>query len=250
MNIDFHDPSGSITVSRIQTEGSYHREHHQPCEDAVFLRTAPDCLFCGLADGQSGTRYGSIGGRACLEAISDHIASIGIGNFMDAPFPDEHPCSLAKVFRKKLLQLSESRSAPLKEFASTLLAIVIDLKTGKYALLHLGDGCAVSIPLSGDPAVISPPDNGLSPCHTWLTTSGNAVFHFRIRFGSLEKKKRILLLSDGAACLCKGRNIPWRVRDLLKYAAPSELEKQLIFSKPADDATCILLELPAEKNRC
>lgn len=242
MNAISHYPSGTVTVSWVQTEGSHHRENHQPCEDAVFLCTTPDYLFCGLADGQSGTLYGSVGGRACLEAISDHIASIGIGNFIDAPFPDEHPCSVTKIVRQKLLYLSESRSAPLKEFSSTLLAIAIDLKNGKFALLHLGDGCAVSVPLSGELAIISSPDNGPSLCHTWLTTSENAVSHFRIRFGSLENKKRILLLSDGATCLCKGRNIPWRAKELLKYSGPSELQEQLILSKPTDDATCILLE--------
>lgn len=249
MNAVSHYPSGKITVSWGQTEGSYHREKNQACEDTVFLCTTPDYLFCGLADGQSGTLYGSVGGRACLEAISDYISSMGIGNFIDAPFPDEHPCSLTKIYRQKLLHLSESKATPMKEFASTLLAIAVDLKTGKFALLHLGDGCAISIPLSGEPTIISAPDNGLSLCHTWLTTSENAVSHFRIRFGSLDNKKRILILSDGATCLCKGQNIPWRAKELLKHGGQEDLLEQLILSKPTDDATCILLECHNEENR-
>lgn len=249
MNVVSRYPSGAVMVSWAQAEGLCRRENNQSCDDTVFLCVTPDYLFCGLADGQSGARYGGAGGRICLEAISDYISSIGVGNFIDAPFPDEHPCTLTKIYRQKLLHLSESKAAPMKEFASTLLAIAVDLNTGKFALLHLGDGCAVGIPHSGDPTLISSPENGLSLCHTWLTTSENAVSHFRIRFGSLENKKRILILSDGATCLCKGRNIPWRAKKLMKYGGQTELLERLILSKPADDATCILLECRNEESR-
>lgn len=233
---------GTLTVSGIQTVGASHREAHMPSGDAVLLRSEGAYLFYGLADGQSGRCCGAEGGRACLEAIADHIASAGIGNLMETPFPDELPCTFTKIFRKKLLQLSESRAMPLEEFASTLLAVAVDLKTGKYMLLHLGDGCAVSIPVSGEPAMISAPDNGLSLRDTWLTTSGNAVSHFRIRFGSLENRKRLLLLSDGAACFCKGRNILRNARGLLTQGTPAQLEEQLRAGGLADDATCLLLE--------
>lgn len=237
-----HYVSGTIAVSGIQTVGTFHREAHLPGGDAVVLRADRDHLFCGLADGQSGTRCGQEGGSACLEAIADHIASEGVGNLMDTPFPDELPCTFTKIFRKKLLQLSESRAMPLEEFASTLLAVAVDLKTGKYMLLHLGDGCAVSIPVSGEPAMISSPDNGISLRDTWLTTSGNAVSHFRVRFGTLENRKRLLLLSDGAACFCKGRNILRNARELLKHGTPAQLEEQLRAGHLSDDATCLLLE--------
>lgn len=246
MNMEFHEPYGNVMVSWSQKEGTWHRESRQPSEDAVFLNSKQEYLFCGLADGQSGSRYGQAGGKACLEALWEHIASIGIGNFLDAPFPDEHPCSATRAVRQRLRQLSESRGTPLEEFSSTLLAAAIDLERGKYALLHLGDGCAVGVPSTGEPILISQPENGPSLNQTWLTTSENAVSHFRVRFGSLENKKRILLLSDGATCLCRGRNIPWRAKELLKYGAAQELHRQLLESEPRDDATCILLECGEE----
>lgn len=247
MNKEFIEPFGTITVSWSQKKGSRHQENQQPCEDAVFLNRGQEYLFCGLADGQSGSRYGRAGGKACLEALCAHISTIGIGNFINAPFPDEHPCSVTKAIRQRLGQLSESTSIPLEEFSSTLLAIAVDLNRERYALLHLGDGCAVSVHPSREPLLISPPETGASPNQTWLTTSENAVSHFRIGFGSLEDKKRILLLSDGATCLCKGRNIPWRAKELLKYSTPQELHRKLLSSNPADDATCILLECHKEK---
>lgn len=242
MHTEFHAPYSTITVSWSQKKGSRHRENRQPCEDAVFMSSEKEYLFCGLADGQSGCKYGRAGGKAGLEAIWEHVAGIGIGNFIEAPFPDEHPCSVTKAVRQRLLQLSESTSIPLEEFSSTLLAIAVDLSKEKFVLLHLGDGCAVSVHPSREPLLISPPETGPSPNQTWLTTSENAVSHFRVSFGSLEDKKRILLLSDGATCLCKGRNIPWRAKELLKNGRPQEIHQQLRSSDPVDDATCILLE--------
>lgn len=235
--------SCNITFSHAQMKGLCHRQNLQPCEDVVLLRTAQDYLFYGLADGQSGAKYSAEGGQVCLEAISEYIESVGIGNLLNVPFPDELPCAFVKAFRKKLISLSESKCASINEFASTLLAIAVDLRSGKYVLLHLGDGCAVSIPHTGDPVPISVPENGITSHHTWLTTSYNAVSHFRVTFGSFANKRRLLLLSDGAACFCRGNEIPWRAKDLLKDCSHSQIYDRLIQSNPVDDATCIIIDI-------
>lgn len=237
-----HHISEGISVSCMQTSGSRHREQQQPCEDTVFLHTADDYLFCGIADGQSGAPYGREGGMVCLEAVCDYIGSTGIENILNTPFPDELPCSITKAYRQALLSLAARKEAPLQDFSSTLLALAADLRSGRYILLHLGDGCAVSISNSDEFTIISAPDNGLSSHHTWLTASDNAVSHLRIRFGSLENRKRFLLLSDGATCFCRGRNIPWRTRELLRQYSQSQLWEYLVQSTPADDATCILID--------
>ena len=235
--------SHNLIVSHVRVAGARHRRSRQPCEDVVLVRTAPDFLFCGLADGQTGTKYGAEGGRVCLEAVFDYIASVGIRSLLDAPFPDELPCTIVKRFRKRLLSLAESRSVSMKEFASTLLAVAVDLKTGSYVLLHLGDGCAISIPHTWEPFLSSMPENGISACHTWLTTSDTAVSHFRITFGALKEKKRLLLLSDGAACYCRGRDILWRTREFLKNGTQAQLQQRILESEPVDDATCVILDV-------
>lgn len=235
--------SPKIAISHFLQTGRNHQSEDLPCQDTVLIRNTEDCLFCGLADGQTGTRYGAEGGHACLEAIADYIDSIGIHDFIHTPFPDELPCMLVQTYRRKLLPLAQTHQADLKEFASTLLAIAVERKTGNYALLHLGDGCAVSIPRTGDPSLLTQPDNGLTLKHTWLTTNPGAVSHFRVCFGSLESKKRLILLSDGAACFCRGSTILWRVKDLLKQGTPEQLREKLVQSTPIDDTACILLEI-------
>ena len=233
----------NINFSHAQIKGSYHQQNQHPCEDVVLMRTTRDYLFYGLADGQSGAKNGTAGGQVCLKAISSFIESVGIENLLNAPFPDELPCTFVKAFRKELVPLAESNSASINEFASTLLAIAVDLRNGKYILLHLGDGCVISIPHTGDPIPISAPENGITSHHTWLTTSENAVSHFRVTFGSFTNKRRLLLMSDGATCFCRGREIPWRAKDLLKESSHSEIYDRLIQSNPVDDATCIILDI-------
>lgn len=243
MNKTNQDCIPIISLSHFLQTGQVHQSEGQPCEDTVFIRQTKDYLFCGLADGQSGTLYGSEGGQACLEAIADYIDSVGIHALIHAPFPDELPCMLVRSYREKLLALARIHQADLKDFASTLLAIAVERKTGKYALLHLGDGCAISVPKAGEPCLLTQPDNGLTPSHTWLTTTPGAVAHFRVCFGSLGSKKRILLLSDGATCFCRGSNLLRRAKELLITGTPQQLQQQLEQSDPADDATCLLLEL-------
>ena len=236
------DTYQNITFSHAQIQGSRHRKNQLPCEDVVLMRDTSDYLFYGLADGQSGTRYGAEGGEVCLNAVFDYVALEGIKSVLDTPFPDELPCAIVKSFRGKLLPLAQNRSISLREFASTLLAIIIDRKTGKYMLIHLGDGYAISIPSTGESTVISAPDSGLSVYHTWLTTSDNAVSHLHVSFGSLDNRKRILMITDGATCFCRNGDIPWRTKDLLKNSTQQELCEYLMLSEPIDDATCIVLD--------
>lgn len=232
-----------LIVSAVRTEGARHRRNRQPCEDVIWMRTTRDYLFCGLADGQSGTKYGPEGGRICLEAVADYIDSAGIAAILEAPFPDELPCAMVKAFRRQLLSFAQSSAVSRKELASTLLAVVVERKTGNYVLLHLGDGYAVSVPQAGDPVLISAPENGIASYHTWLTTSDTAVAHLRVTFGTLEDKKRLLLATDGAVCFCRGRNLMGRAKELLKDAGQSRILEYLQQSDPVDDAACIVMDV-------
>lgn len=248
MNYVLKEKFRQMKLSYVQVPGRLHRERDEPCGDIVVVQSHPEYLFCGIADGKSGAEFGAEGGRASLEAVTAYIHELGIGNLIHATFPDELPCMIIKEIRKKLLNLAGEKKAELQDFASTLLAIAVDQATGEYMLLHLGDGCALGIPETGDAAVLSPPENGLSFHHTWHTTSDHAVAHLHIRFGSLEGKTRILLLSDGASCLCGSGNIPRRAKPLLREGNKSQLQAYLEGSDPVDDASCVMLELHTLKN--
>lgn len=232
---------GETAVSVIQRQGRRHREREESCGDVTLIRREKDHLFLGLADGQSGAVYGAEGGMACLASVADYVKAMGIRRVLDAPFPDELPYEIVKGYRRKLLMLAEDRGAEFRDFASTLLALAVDWESGEYVLFHLGDGCAVSVSGAGEAAVFSVPDAGVAAHSTWLTTSAAAIPHLRLSFGSLAKKKRVLLLSDGAGCLCAGRHIPRQSKELL-CGETSEIEAYLTRMDPADDASCLILD--------
>lgn len=186
----------TVQFSDMQITGS----RHPRCQDVTFFQQQQDLLFAGIADGKTAAPYGAEGGYAALQAVADHIAKAGLDAFLAAPFQD---------------------------FASTLLLLTLDLKTGRYLSVHLGSGCVLGVSPSEKIGFISPPEYGLTVYHTWLTTSHNAISHLRLSSGSIERKKRILLLSNGADCLYRHGSVPLRARNAIAQNSPEALHSRL-----------------------
>ena len=241
--------SGSIfavSAHVFQQTGRRNQDAEKACEDVYHILESENLLFYGLADGQSGALCGAEGGRAALEAVAEDIRRRGIETVLSCPFPDELPCLLMQRIRSRLLSLSEESGLPFREFASTLLAIAIHPATGRYLLLHLGDGCAVSVSQDRSTAIRSSPENGFDSRYTWLTTADTAVTHLRVSFGSLENIRRLLLLTDGARCLCQSKNIPRQAKEPICSGTPEKIHQLIRQSSPRDDASCILLDVSSK----
>lgn len=219
--------------------GEYHAEREEPCQDVLRITEEADFCFYGLADGRTGAEAGAEGARAVLKEAEDWIRETGVGALEAYPYPDELPCLLLRRIRRRLEEKSREEKRPMEAYGSTLLAVGADPVTGRYLLIHLGDGCAVGV-REETAQILSPPENGVTRCHTWLTTSPNGVYHLRIRFGSWRNQDRILLLSDGAEGLCRGKRI--LQGELVASGTAEELGRFLQEKKPMDDASFLLLE--------
>lgn len=235
-----------VTVCRMT--GREHQKQNMPCEDVLYIRETPGFSFYGIADGQSGTSRGAEGGMACLEAVAAYVQSYGIRNMACMRFPDEGPYMIMREIRKTLLTLSEKEKCDCREYASTIVAVAIDSVTGIYAVIHLGDGCALGVQNDDVITVLSSPEQHFSGSHTWLTTSENAVSHLRLIFGCIHGKKRLILMTDGATCLCKGKHVSEKALTLLLNEAGEEVSNYLMCSNPRDDACCIVIDC-SEKAR-
>lgn len=235
--------SRAVSISQIQV--SRHRRHNagSSCGDVLFVKTTDRLLICGIADGKSDAQYGAIGGQISLETVAQYLENTGPDSIMNHPFPDELPYIIAVALRKRLLDLASSMHADFNDFASTLQLLVMDMLHNTYTLIHLGDGCVIGTGPDGNVSLMSAPDNGLTAYQTWLTTSPNAISHIRITTGSLEQKKRLLLISDGAVCFCKGRHILHPVRSLMYAGTTEDILQYLANSNPEDDASCIIIDL-------
>lgn len=240
--------SRAASVSQIQVSGHLRRKAGSACEDVLFVKATDRLLICGIADGKSDAQYGAIGGQVSLETVAQYLENSGPDSIKNHPFPDEIPFMITIELRKRLLDLAHSMNANFKDFASTLQILIMDMLCNTYSLIHLGDGCMIGAETNGHISLLSAPDNGLTAYQTWLTTSPNAISHLRITTGSLEQKKRLLLMSDGAVCFCKGRNILHHARTLINTGSAEELLQYLANSNPADDASCIVIDLDDTEN--
>lgn len=248
MRTTYFRNSRAVSVSQTQILGHHRHNTDSSCEDVLFVKATDRLLICGIADGKSDAQYGVIGGQVSLETVAQYLENSNPDSIKNHPFPDEIPFMITISLRKRLLDLAHSMNANFKDFASTLQILVVDMLCNTYSLIHLGDGCVIGAETNGHISLMSAPDNGLTAYQTWLTTSPNAISHLRITTGSLEQKKRLLLMSDGAVCFCKGRNIPHHARALINTGSAEELLQYLASSNPTDDASCIVIDLGDAEN--
>ena len=213
------------------------------CGDVIFFRETPSLLFYALADGQSNKSHGHDGGVVALNCIADYIQNTGILNMIAMPFLDEIPFLLTREFRKALLSAAQQQNHSFADYASTVVAIAVDPVYGNYLIAHLGDGCIIGVQQNNSEIMLSPPENVFSTQHTWLTTSEFILPHFHIRIGEIQNLRRIILLTDGAVPLCRGKNIQSRAKKILLDEDPTRILELLKKSTIHDDASCIVLDI-------
>lgn len=229
--------------STVFTEaGKIHAAEGSACEDVVMTIESESFCFYGLADGQSRKRYCTEGARRTLAAAAEYIRSSGIsGRYTERDFR-RMQYGLAKTVRAELELMSAEYSENILEFGSTLIALGVDPRSGRYVLAHLGDGRAAGIRPNGEIRNLSAPENGLRLNQTWLTTSPNAAAHIRVYAGSAENYDRIIIMSDGADGVFRRGLSLGKTAGL---AADKERRKLLDYIKenlPEDDSACIIID--------
>ena len=212
-------------------------------EDVVIREKNNNTIIYGIADGQSGKKYCVTGAQRVLKAVVEYINENQLSALEKREFPDEISFEVMKVIRTELNKMAEEYEEDKKEFSSTLLVVVINLTDGKYALIHLGDGCVVGKTKDNEIKMISAPDNGITRRYTWLTTSENALMHLKIKFGNITNYRRVLIMSDGMECICHGKNITQQGKKLIQIGSIMEIRNSMDLENLQDDATCIIVEI-------
>lgn len=227
----------------LQCTGRHHLRAGEPCQDSVFFDCTDRLAFFGLADGQSGKRYSAEGGQLALRALCHTLRGRTLEELEQLRYPDELQYQLLHAVRTALQAKAAQYQVSEEEFASTLMLLMIDRCTGRCMYLHLGDGTLFGIPADGAAQTLSVPDNGWLAHSTWLTTSGSALLHLRVRFGSILPYRHLLLLTDGAPAFACVGGITRRTGETPVRSAAECLRQALLRAQPMDDATCLLLTL-------
>lgn len=226
----------------FQRAGKIHQRRNLSCEDVMLARKRENICFWGLADGQSRRPLCIEGARRSLQVMADFIEKRGIETLYVQPFLDELQFELIREIRNELSTLAYHHQALPEDFASTLLGFAYNPETGHSVSIHLGDGFLIGVKKDDSILMLSPPENGISPSHTWLTTSKDVLAHIRFTFGTIHEYKRILLATDGADGLCIGRNISLHAHYLLTQGTQADISNYLASSPAPDDVSCIILD--------
>ena len=188
--------------------GSNNKKRHMESEDVIYIQRTSEICFYGLADGQTGKKYCSVGGKEVLKAIYRFVVDKGISRLKQYECLDELQYEIIRATRETISLLAADQKAAKEEFASTIVAFAWDTRTGDYLIIHLGDGAIIGIQKEGELKMLSSPENGLTTNQTWLTTSRDALIHLRLCSGQISSYNRIIMFTDGADVLACGKNIP------------------------------------------
>lgn len=234
------DPFNNCTF--FSCTGERNREGGRECEDVCYFDETSSIRFFGLADGQSGKKKCREGGLEVLRAIFGFIVYKEISSMCQCEHIDEIRYKITKAVRERINRLSKSENLDAAEFSSTIQAFAYDVRTGQYILIHLGDGAVIGHKNDGVISMISSPDNGSALNSTWLTTSWDSMNHLRIMFGNINSYKRVLMMTDGASVIARGRRISEAAKEYIRDSDRHSFARLLKEDDPIDDTSCIIID--------
>ena len=137
--------SVSYRAQTARVTGARHVRAGEMCQDAALCGVRGELAFYGLADGQSGARFGLEGAQAALTVIRDYIGRRGLTLLASYVYTDEIQYELAQLLRRELRRLSRLRGAAETDFGSTAVVFAVCRRTGRYMTVHLGDGAILGV---------------------------------------------------------------------------------------------------------
>ena len=93
--------SVSYRAQTARVTGARHARAGEMCQDAALCGVRGELAFYGLADGQSGARFGLEGAQAALTVIRDYIGRRGLTLLASYVYTDEIQYELAQLLRRE-----------------------------------------------------------------------------------------------------------------------------------------------------
>lgn len=185
-------------------QGLSHQKQNLPCQDALEVRCLPDgVLLVALADGAGSATHAELGARAAVQiAVNSLAASLESSQPIDC-------CDWMEVFydtfesaREALIQLSEERDEPLRDFATTLTCLAAT--TEQLIVGQLGDGAVVARGPGGVLDTVTTLQRGEYANETYFLTQEQALE--RVAFQVINLPIQALaVMSDGLTRLALKR---------------------------------------------
>jgi Protein phosphatase 2C len=151
-----HDSSINWRVVATSVCGTSHQQRSQPCQDAhCWHSPAAGVLVAAVADGAGSAAFGEVGAQlavnVAVETLSDRIGAVELEHWLaaTATLPaTEIPPVLTdlkvalEAAREAVVVEADTRQTSLREFATTLILVVVTPQW--VAAAQIGDGAAIA----------------------------------------------------------------------------------------------------------
>lgn len=209
-----------ISYEIYSEAGTYHKQHGIENQDAIKVGMIDDYFFCAISDGCGSSKYAKQAAETVVEASTDFCYDLVLKNNKIESLKE-----LPYILQLELQNKSQALNLDFNELKSTLVLFVLNLKTKRYYIAHIGDG----IVICGD-QVLSYPENGFIKRFTYFANQKDVLKHFRVNTGIL-KNQCALISTDGLFFNCYNTN------DYIRRS------KEICLTKPNDDVTYCSLQI-------
>lgn len=179
--------------------GKYHIDTGIPCQDAFAFRVVGDAFVGVVCDGAGSAAHSEIGAVECSQSMAEDIAkALGDGDAAQvaAACSREYLESTVESVRTRLQIIAGERGFEFRDLSCTLVGCIATPHGG--CLFHIGDGMVV-VESSGQPPIISLPENGEYANETYFVTADDWRARLRITPLAPVESGCVALMSDGAA---------------------------------------------------
>lgn len=182
-------------VIGASTQGTSHIRFGSPCQDAHGYQVLENCVIAAVADGLGSAAKSDEGAKLAIGKTLDELVQALAGNQPDNT--ENWIQALSNAFaqaRQSLEQTAETSGLPLREYGTTLIAVVVT--PNWLAVGHIGDGAVVALIEDDTLETVSAPQRGEYANEVTPLTAQNALDFVRFSARPISVKA-VALLSDG-----------------------------------------------------
>jgi len=171
----------NVQVAGASVQGTGHKKHNIPCQDAHIHRVIDDYVVVCVADGLGSATLSHIGSAQAVEVALEAIQ-------YQPPIDDADKAQkiMSDVFEQvnhRLQCLADENGSAIRDYATTLICVT--LFANFITVAHIGDG-AVVVSHAGHLELISAPQNGEYVNEVTPVTSEKFIASVQITFKLMD----------------------------------------------------------------
>ena len=221
-----------LPIEKYSKTGEFHKTSGVDNQDVILIKKNSQFCFYALADGVSSRKFSKEGAQIACDTAA--------GLFMrtDRLLLNYEKQKAVYVLLNEILynlkSLSSTASEDIKEYASTLMFVLVDKKSNIVYVLNLGDGMCFAT-LGETVYEISSVDEQAEGC--FVTTTENVNDYVFFEKYDAYKYDSFILMSDGA---WRTIYVDGRIQEFYKDIIVTKDTKKLknVFEKETIDDDC------------